>query len=290
MSEQKNAESVTGDDAAGCQFPAGPDGQVCGEAIGRSGAPGRPSRYCENPEHTRAKAFAARRSIERAVAGGFAAEQAMQRDVVVPERPVTDGRSSFGALLSRFEEAVQHARQGAAEQQAQLAAILERATEVVRTVSDPDAAGYEVEQIQREASVKVAEAQTAQAAAERDARDARKNLEREAELRAQADEAAEEALQELDTVRTETIEELDRVRAETAEAITAAQDAAEAHRRETIVERDRVLAEREADMRRQIEQAKTEAAEQIADARAEAQEQAQAAQRTVEEVKAETER
>jgi hypothetical protein len=44
----------------------------------------------------------------------------------VPEHPVTDGRVSFGALLARFEQSG-----------TQLAAILDRAIEVARTVSDP---------------------------------------------------------------------------------------------------------------------------------------------------------
>lgn len=303
--EQPSSGSLTSDD--GCQFPAGPDGLVCGERIARSGAPGRPARYCENPDHTRAKAFAARRAFERVAAGGPAVEV----ELGVPGRPVTDGRSAFGALLARFEEAVQQAQRAAGEQQAQLAAILQRATEVVRTVSDPDAAGYEVEQIQRAASVMVAQAQTAQAAAERDAREARNKAEREAELRAQAEEAAEEALRELDAGRAEmaeaiaritaetqttvaghqqraeqACEELARVHAEAAEAVTAARTEAQAHQRRTLAERDRILAEREAGMRGQIEQAEAAAAEQVVTARAGAQEQVQTAQRTVEEAHA----
>jgi hypothetical protein len=65
---------------------------------------------------------------------------------------VTDGRVSFGALLTRFEQSG-----------TQLATILDRAIEVVRTVSDPDAASYEVEQIQRQAAIQIAEAQRLQA-------------------------------------------------------------------------------------------------------------------------------
>ncbi|HZD15012.1 MAG TPA: hypothetical protein VE196_07770, partial [Pseudonocardiaceae bacterium] len=125
-----------------CQFPTGPGGATCGRPIERSGAPGRPSRYCELPEHTRATAFAARRALERGGADVGTVATAVG-EVVAPERPVSDGRASFGALLARFEETAGHAQRAAAEQQAQLAAILERATAVVRTVADPDAAGYE---------------------------------------------------------------------------------------------------------------------------------------------------
>ncbi|WP_331530337.1 hypothetical protein [Pseudonocardia sp.] len=47
----------------------------------------------------------------------------------VPERPVSDGRVSFGALLAQF-----------AERQAQMSEIFQRATAVVSTVVDPEAA------------------------------------------------------------------------------------------------------------------------------------------------------
>jgi colicin import membrane protein len=297
------AHSPSGDDC--CQFPTGPHGETCGEPIARSGAPGRPSLYCENPEHTRAKAFAARRAMERGQPGAT-----MVVDVAVHERPVSDGRASFGALLVRFEESVSAARRHADDQHAQLAALLERATEVVRTVSDPDAAGYEVDQIQRETSVRVAEAQTAQAAAERDARDARRKADTETELRAQADAAADEALQELAAVRAEVAETIARVTAETdaavaehqqraqaaaaaeasaraelaqvqvdaSQAVATAAAAAEQHRRDTLAETDRVLAQHEVDMRRHADQAVAEAAQAVAKAQAEAAAQVQLAQ------------
>lgn len=240
------------------QFPTGPNGEMCGDQIARSGAPGRPSRYCENSEHTRAKSFAARRAFERVPVGGLPAQPRVEP--VVSERPVTDGRTSLGALLSQFEDTAARAQQAAADQQARLGAILERAIEVIRTVSDPDAAGYEVEQIQRETSVKVAEAQTVQAQAEQEARTAKKKADREAELRAQADQAAEQALREVDAMRAKTAEtiaritdetettiaehqerteraaarkELERVRTEAAEAVTAAHADAERHKRRT---------------------------------------------------------
>jgi len=292
--------SPIGDDR--CQFPAGPDGEICGEPIARSGAPGRPSLYCDNPDHTRARAFAARRSLERGRPGAVVA-----LDVAVPERPVTDGRTSLGALLVRFEESAASARRAAADQHAQFVGILDRATEVVRTVSDPDAAGYEVEQIQREASVRVAEAETARAAAERDARDARRKADTEAELRAQADEAADVAVGELAAVRVEAAETIARFTAETERAIAehavraqeaaavadaaraeadkvradAAEEiaAAEQSRRDTVAETERLLAERDAEMRRRINEASAQAAERVDAAVAEAAADVEAARR-----------
>lgn len=229
MSEQsQSSASLTGEDA-GCQFPTGPGGQVCGRSVVRSGAPGRPSSYCDLDGHTRAKAFAARRRFELAAARSEPGEHPgpVDADVAAGERPVTDGRASFGVLLARFEDAAAQAQRTAAEQQAQLAQILAAATDVVRTVSDPDAAAFEAEQAHREASVRVAEAQTAQAAAERDARDACRQAQREAELRAQADTAAEAALAQTQTLRAQTADQLARLSAETQATVAEHQQRAE---------------------------------------------------------------
>ena len=82
----------------GCQFPTGPAGRVCGCPIERSGGPGAPSRYCDLPGHNRAKAFAARRAFQLAAAGG-PAPRAEDRELVVPERPVTDGQDCGNGLV-----------------------------------------------------------------------------------------------------------------------------------------------------------------------------------------------
>jgi hypothetical protein len=55
------------------------------------------------------------RARERAGAGGGGVEPAAD-EVVVAERPVSDGRASFGALLARFEETAGQAQRVAAEQ------------------------------------------------------------------------------------------------------------------------------------------------------------------------------
>ncbi len=301
----------------GCQFPTGPGGQTCGRPIEQSGGPGAPARYCDLTGHNRAKAFAARRSYALAAAGGPGAGRPDGADgtgagVEALERPVTDGRASFGALLAQFGDVAGQARRVLDDQQTQLGAILTRAEEVARTVADPEAAAFEVEQVQRETGVRIAEAQSAQASAERDGREARRRAEQEAEQRAQADAAAEQALRELETVRTETaetitritaetdsrvaeqtaraehavaeqaaaVEELERVRERAAEDVAAAQADAEAHRREVEADRDRRLAERDQAAREEIEQARTEISETArqqvaaAEARAAAAEQA----------------
>lgn len=325
--EQHNALAAgrVGEDAnpaagpGGCQFPTGAGGQTCGRPIEQSGGPGAPARYCDLAGHNRAKAFAARRSYALAAAGGPGAGRPEGAEgpgagVEALERPVTDGRASFGALLAQFGDVAGQARRVLDDQQTQLGAILARAEEVARTVADPEAAAFEVEQVQRETGVRIAEAQSAQASAERDGREARRRAEQEAEQRAQADDAAETALRELEAVRAETAEiiaritaetdarvaeqtaraeqavaeqvaageELERVRAQVAEEVTAVRIAAEEHRREVEADRDRRLAERAQAAREEIEQVRTEIAETAREQVAAAEARAAAAEQTAE--------
>lgn len=192
MNQKNDMKSI--ENVNGCVFPVGPDGQVCGRpvAINDKAVGGRRSLYCDDTDHTRGKAYTARRRYDLPTARNNSQQDATQVGDGVPNHPVTDGRVSLGALLTRFEQSG-----------TQLAAILNRAIEVVRTVSDPDAASYEVEQTQRQAAIQIAEAQGAQAAAEREASNARHQATREAEQRAQADEAAEHALHQVQQIHVE---------------------------------------------------------------------------------------
>lgn len=142
--EPQSSDPLISDDDAGCQFPTGPNGEVCGNRIVRSGAPGRPSRYCARSDHTRPLAFSARQRLALGRSSGLPEQQRVE--FVVLERPVTDGRTSLGALLSQFGDAATRAQQAAIDQKAQFDAILDRVAEVIRSVSDPDAAAFEVEQ------------------------------------------------------------------------------------------------------------------------------------------------
>jgi hypothetical protein len=95
--------------------------------------------------------------------------------------------------------------------------------------------------------------------------------------KAQADDAVEEALVELERVRAQTAAQLaayqsatERARTEAeeargaaAKAVTEAQQAAKAAIQKVIADRDRILAERAADMRQQIDQAKSDAQAQV---------------------------
>jgi colicin import membrane protein len=190
MNQKSDSDSVSLVD--GCVYPTGP-GQVCGVLVkhAKPGA-GRPPLYCDNPDHTRANAYVARRGYELAAARSGGQDGDRQGDLAVSEHPVSDGLVSFGNLLTKFEKT-----------SVQMTAILERITEAIRTVSDPEAAGYEVEQTQREAAVQVAQAKTAQAAAEQEARHARHQAARETEQRAQAEQAANQALHHIDQLQSE---------------------------------------------------------------------------------------
>jgi colicin import membrane protein len=267
------ATSVTGEDA-GCQFPTGPD-SVCGRPVARSGAPGRPVKYCDLPGHTRAKAFAVRRDTRRGITG---AGQPVDEPAQTPlGRPISYGQASFEALLARFERV-------AADHRLQLGVIVAEAEALVATVGDADAAAYEVAEAHRAAEIRVAQAEAGRAAAERIATTARKEAASAMEAQAQADAAAEEALDQLERVQTQTAArvaacqaateqaqtderaaraELEKVRTEAAGAAARAQEVTEAATQTLIADHDRILAERTADMQRQLEQVKADAQEQI---------------------------
>lgn len=239
MSSEAVTSAGTGaggvDVVSGCQMPTGP-GVVCGRPVERP-ATGRPSRYCDEPGHDRAAAWKARRELERA---GAAASPAGPREEVagLPARPVTDARTSLGALLARLEDSTVAAQRAAEAQVAQLGALVTRAGEIVHSISDPDTASYEVDQIQRVATAQVAEAQAGQAAAERAAVEAQRVAEEQREQRAQADEAAEAAGREAAAAVAATEERAAAVEAAAAERVAAA----EAERAAAVAEAETVTA------------------------------------------------
>jgi len=251
MNQNQNSDRKFVEFADGCVFPTGPDGQVCGHSIAAidKSVSGRRSSYCDNPDHTRGKAFAVRRRYELAAARGHHTTQheVTQAEKGVPEHPVTDGRTSLAALLARFEDS-----------STQLATVVNRVIEVVRAVSDPDSLSYEVEQIQREAAIQIAKAQHAQATAEHDAGNARQQAAREAEQRAQADDAAEHALHQVHQMEVELAEARNAANRAEAEK-EAAQQAAE-HDRATTQALQRQLEQQRHDLDTLRQQAQEERA------------------------------
>jgi hypothetical protein len=254
-------------DADVCQFPTGSD-TVCGRPVARTGAAGRPGRHCNRPEHTRAKEFAARRVLERAGALGGPGGELLDEQALAA-RPVSDGRVSLGVLLARFAEEAAEQRDADAERAAQMTALLDRAEQIAATATDPDAAGYEVDQARREAGALVSAPEGAQAAPERVAQEQTRLAEREAELRAQADDAAEEALTEADIARADTAaarDELTQTREQAAAEVEQARAAAEETRRTVDAGRDQAVTAAAERARQEVEQARADAAARVATA------------------------
>jgi chromosome segregation ATPase len=244
---------------------------------------GRPSRYCDDPGHTRARAFAVRRALARQAADGegqHAGAVSMEAEGEVgelAERPITDGATALAGLLAQFRDASTRARSDAAAHAERLSAMASRVEEVIGDVADPDAAGAEVAQAWREAGIRIGQAETAQASAEADARSARRAAENEEEQRAQADAAAEAAAAECEALRADTAQqveaaqanarhaqaELERTRADAAEQVAAARAAQEqAERRAYVAEQAQADAEaRLAEERSTVEGLRGELAE-----------------------------
>ena len=178
---------------------------VCGArwcGLGRQGGRGSTA-ICPGTPGRRRSRLAATSNAALRVGGG--------RREVAPDRPVSYGRASFEALLARFEQV-------AAEHREQLGMIVAEAEDLITTVGDVDAAAYEVAEAHRAAEIRIAQAQTAQAVAERAAGAARRDAAAALEEKAQADAAAEEALTELETLRTRTAEQLAEYQAATEQA------------------------------------------------------------------------
>lgn len=270
-----DAGAVTSEDAsgeaAGCVFPTGPKA-VCGRppalAEDQVGKPGRKSSYCDTPGHNRTKAFAVRRKYELQAAG-LPAEQAVE---AVPSHPVSVSRMSLEALLETFERLT-------AQHRSEYSAIVTKAEALVRTVTDPEAAGHEVAAAHREARKQIDEAATAQATAEQAAGKARRAAEAAVEQKAQADEAAEEALAELQKVQERTaeqlaeantkveasaadqrkaLEDLENVRKAAAQAVTTAEDEARKGIQHALDEQRRIIGEHQAAAADSIERAHAE--------------------------------
>jgi colicin import membrane protein len=241
-------------DEAGCRFPTGPGEQTCGRPIERSGARGRPSSYCDLPGHTRAKAFATRRTFPLLPDAGRAEE-------AVVEPSIDDGQQPFAALLAQFADIAEQTRQALDDQQRELAAILEQAVEVTRTATDPDAVVHEVDRARHDADEQRRLAEQA-AAGERAARE---ELER---VRAEVAGRVATAEQAADTARRDAATQVlaaQRRAAEAADVRTRAEaKQAAAERRAS---EDRATAEQ---LRAELDRARTDHRAELAALRHEA--------------------
>ncbi|NUT53254.1 MAG: hypothetical protein HOV94_39115 [Saccharothrix sp.] len=318
-----NPTDTAGDTGPTCLFPAGPD-ELCGRPVPVDPAkPGRKPSYCDLPDHTRAKAFAARRMFGQ-VAGGIDPQRAVAlvaEQVVDPDRPVSDGKVRFGALLEQARLLGGELLGEFDTRYTRLTSALDRLATIAAGVVDEDAADFEVQQRRREMEMAVATAESAQAAAEKAARTARQEADKEKELREQADAAAEDALADVERIQAETQAEIDefRRRMEDAEnaATTARQERDNAVEESNLAKaaavkakedfdaeveeirnadtdaRNRFVSEHLADKQAQIDKAKKEAADEaaarIAAAQAEANKQVEAMRAELEQAKQQAE-
>lgn len=125
----------------GCTRPAEP----------ATGEPGRPVEYCDDPQHTAARAWQARQR-------GRSQRGVVQEDM---GRPVSMATARAGVLRDELVQAFQ-----------QLQDLLSRTVETLQDMTDPDAAAAQLETASAEAAARVAEAEVAQRHAESSARDA----------------------------------------------------------------------------------------------------------------------
>lgn len=222
---------------------------------------GRPPEYCDDPKHTRAAAWRARRRLA-AVDEGFTADEA---------RPVDAARQRASAITGQVAGMIEHLEQ-------QLATLVGE----LRTVTDPEAVEAQLESASTEAAEHVAAANARAARAEQAQRRAAAEREEADAAAAEATDQVDELTQELAGARaafSEAVEAEERVTKELAEVRAAAEndraravDEAEKLRAELAAARgDLTRAEDERD-------AAAQRAQTAEDARLEAEQRAAAAE------------
>ncbi len=174
-----------------CNYPG------CTQPIPRPSGPGRPSEYCDRPEHTRWRAWRERQRLQQE------ADPQPDSVTVTQTGPVTAARLRAEELLPQFRNLAE-----------QLGTTLNAAVTEMSTLADPSAAEAQVQAVQADAARRIAEAEMAAAAAEQARRDAQ-------QARIRAEEAAEDAAATADTAEARIAE----ARSQTAAAETARDDA-----------------------------------------------------------------
>ncbi len=151
-----------------CRFPG------CTRPAGEGDGRGRPPAYCDDPGHTRAAAYRARRDAE--AEGGVTGAATV-------EEPVTFARVRAGLLVERVEAAV-----------AALSTMTAEVVAELRTLGDVEAVEVELESVSASAEQRAAEARAVAAEAEARRRRAEAAAVEAEQLRAEAEAAAEESL------------------------------------------------------------------------------------------------
>ncbi|WP_051713447.1 ATP synthase F0 subunit B [Actinoalloteichus caeruleus] len=189
-----------------CNYPD------CGRPVFRAPGPGRPSEYCDRPDHTRWRAWRERQRRQEPTPANVT--------VTKPAGPVTAATGRAADLLDEFRT-LSH----------QLSKVLAGAVSELSTISDPAASQEQIQQIQAEGARRIAEAETALLVAQRQRRDA-DDARRAAE---QATEDAIAAAEAAETERTTALAERDTALRAAERDTRLAQEQAEVARTEAEV-------------------------------------------------------
>jgi hypothetical protein len=243
-----------------CGFPG------CTRPVLRTGTPGRPSEYCDLPEHTRWRAWRERQRIR---------EAEIQDASVTVTKPVQGGGSS--AAHGRAEELTDRIRLLVTELSASLTGVVRE----LGTMTDPATVAAELEAVRTDAARGIAQAQAELAKAEQRRRAVQRSCE-------QAEAAAQDAVTAAEQAELDVAAARDAQRAAVAEAQQAAQRAEDEIATVKVEAEDEIAAIRRdaADLTEQarvraeerIEQAQRDAAKQVIDATRQAEERVRQAQ------------
>jgi colicin import membrane protein len=198
----------------------------CYDPIERTGRPGRPSRFCADPDHNNAALLALNQK------GRQRAERAAARHAPIT-RAVSDRTESLAAVVRRLEEVAQEL----------LPALLADAAELIGALADPGAVAAEIAHVRRDCDEQVRAAEEARADAELRADRAERDRDDALAVQELAEGAAEEAGEQ----RDQAVEELDLVTAATRKAVDQMQaQLAAAQTAQALAESERDAAKRTA--------------------------------------------
>lgn len=208
-----------------CDYPK------CDEPREVTGRPGRPSKFCANPDHTYAKALARIRGLQAT------AEKAVARRPVPITRAVSDRAETLAAVVRRIEDVVQ-----------ELPALFADASELIGAIADPASVAAEIAQARRDCEEQVRKAEEARTEAEERA----DQLERERDEALAVQALAVGAVAEAEEERDQALADHKAVSDETRQALTRMQGLLDA------AGTKRAVAERERDAAMQTAQARIE--------------------------------
>ncbi len=207
---------VKDQDDAVCRYP------TCDHPRKPETGTGRPSAYCDNPEHTAVSNHRARASLKQLASGG------------TPEATIKREQPAAGVVP------VESLRSSVLQAMTQLQSGLERYVSTLVEIADPDLSAAQIQSIMDQANARIADAQQAvsterslrlaaesasgaarqEAQAEREA--AETAIERMEEAEARTQRIQEEAEQHIAAVQTERDETIERVRREAQQQIEEA--------------------------------------------------------------------